>query len=165
MKHASLVAQIVALNGGKLIGKTRLQKTVYLLEECGMDGGFFFDYHNFGPFSVELASATDVAQFSKKIKIREKRGYHDVPYSIFETGEPSPKKLGALTAKSAKSLLKLMDAVTANDLEIAATLHFVNSEYDGEVDADDEVRELKPVKATDERLDRAHSLLEDLGLE
>jgi len=46
MNYEDIVVGIVALNAGRLVGKTRLQKTAYLLEKCGMNAEFNFGYHN-----------------------------------------------------------------------------------------------------------------------
>ena len=51
MNYPVAVTALVNLNGGRIVGKTRLQKTVYLLKECGIDLGFDFDYHHYGPYS------------------------------------------------------------------------------------------------------------------
>jgi len=34
---------------GELVGKVRLQKTVYLLDQIGMGSGFTYEYHHYGP--------------------------------------------------------------------------------------------------------------------
>ena len=96
MKEADLVVSIIALNGGKLVGRTRLQKVVYLLHQCGLDGDLDFDYDKFGPFSADLARATDVAKFQKRIREKKKTGYHEVPYFEFTTKEPPPPIMSAI---------------------------------------------------------------------
>ena len=47
------VADIVRDAGGKIVGRTRLQKIGYLLELSGLGEGFSFDYRHYGPFSEE----------------------------------------------------------------------------------------------------------------
>src|SRR5688572_18747783 len=58
---AQSVQQVVSLNGGKLIGKTRLQKSIYLLEAFQGGYGFDFDYHYYGPYSEEVSRAASDA--------------------------------------------------------------------------------------------------------
>ena len=67
-----VAVSIVALNDGELIGRTRLQKTAFLLERCGMDSGLEFDYRHYGPFSVDLARGCDDAEFDGRLKMVER---------------------------------------------------------------------------------------------
>ena len=48
-QDAADVAKVIELNGGELIGRTRLQKTFYFLERLGVGFGFDFQYHHYGP--------------------------------------------------------------------------------------------------------------------
>jgi len=161
MSHEDCIVGIVALNGGRLVGKTRLQKTVYLLEKRGMSVGFDFEYHNFGPFSVDVARATDFAKAEGRLDERPQQGFHGVPYSLFETPERAPDRLGKLSAGEASELLQIMGGYSAIELELAATMAFLADE--GESDVDSALIQLKPAKATEERIARAHNLLDELG--
>jgi len=159
-----LVVGLVALNNGEVVGKTRLQKLVYLLDQCGMESGFEFDYHNFGPFSSELARESDFASETGRLEAREKPGFHEVPYTTFRTIEPSPQNLGKLQADKARSLLGIMARYTALDLEIAATIDWFKDRSDrGAVN--EQVQSRKPIKATQERLDKGWRLLSELGIQ
>ena len=71
MDPVTLVVGLVALNGGQLVSKIRLQKTVYLLDACGLGSGLEFDYANFGPYSADLAQAADEALDSKCLARKE----------------------------------------------------------------------------------------------
>ncbi len=42
-------AEIVRDVGGRIVGRTRLQKIAYLLELAGFGVGFRFEYRHFGP--------------------------------------------------------------------------------------------------------------------
>lgn len=46
---------VAAVPGGELVGKVRLQKTVYLLDQLGLNSGFSYEYHHYGRYSEELA--------------------------------------------------------------------------------------------------------------
>jgi hypothetical protein len=158
-----LVVGLVALNGGEVVGRTRLQKLAYLLEKCGLKSEFEFEYHNFGPFSAELARESDFARLAGRISAEEKHGFHEVPYTVFTTVEKPPEKLGALASDRARELLGVMKGYTAVDLEIAATLDWFRDAGDrGRVNR--EVQERKPIKAVPERLERGWKLLGELGL-
>ena len=45
--------------GGAIVGKVRLQKIVYLLDQMGMNSGYSYEYHHYGPYSAELADSVD----------------------------------------------------------------------------------------------------------
>ena len=164
MNYEDIVVGIVALNSGRLVGKTRLQKTVYLLEKCGINAEFYFGYHNYGPFSVDVAHATDIALTQGRMNEIPQPGYHQVPYFIFETSEDEPQSVGDLSASKAKDLLKIMGNYSAIDLELAATIAFLDEDGVPDLNIDPHIRELKPAKATDERLETAHRLLNELGM-
>ena len=163
MNASDVAVGIVALSDGEFIGRTRLQKTVYLLDLAGMKSGLAFDYHNYGPFSAELAEAWDEADRSGRLEIGEKAGFHEVPYTIFKTKEGAPKKLGGLSSRKATELLEVLKPYSAVVLELAATIAFLREDqFPGDVI--EEVRTLKPLKATPERLRQAEHLLRELGL-
>lgn len=160
---SDLVVGIVALNSGRLVSKIRLQKTVYLLEECGLGSSLDFDYRYYGPFSAEVAQAADAAADAGRLCALERPGFHAVPYTVFETKEEPPKQLGELSAVRAQKLLKLMDGCSAVILELAATIAFLRR-YDLADDPVEKVKLLKPLKATRERLEKALQLHRALGL-
>lgn len=164
MNYEDIVVGIVALNAGRLVGKTRLQKTVYLLEKCDMNAEFDFGYHNYGPFSVDVAQATDFAVAQGRMTETPQPGYHEVPYFVFETLEDEPRSLGNLSSDTAKDFLNTMEKYSAIDLELAATIAFLDEAGVPDSDIDPHIRELKPAKATDDRLETAHRLLNELGM-
>lgn len=158
-----MVTDVVALSGGRLVGKTRLQKTVYLLDACGLGSGFDFEYHHFGPFSAELAEAADGAWVMGTVDQEPRTGSHGVPYVIFSTTAPKPGALGGMTAAEAERLLTLMGQHSALDLEVAATLHYLRANGYGD-GAEAELIVRKPLKATQERIDTAKRLLAQLNV-
>jgi hypothetical protein len=62
MADVNTVRRIVKLNGGRLTGKTRLQKSAYFLESYDVGFGLEFEYHHYGPYSEELASLAEDAR-------------------------------------------------------------------------------------------------------
>lgn len=163
MTGADVIASVVALNGGKLVGKTRLQKVVFLLDHCGLKSGFEFDYHNFGPFSAELAEAADFARAEGRVRVRERPGFHEVPYSEFTTSEKAPKRVGGLDSKTVQLHLQKMEQFSAVELELAATIAYLKDFGVTTKQVDQVVEKLKPLKATAERLKKAHTLLKEIG--
>src|SRR5262249_49914581 len=82
MDYVTPVAGLLKLNGGKLVGRTRLQKSVYLLKLSGIDLGFDFDYHYYGPYSEELAVAARDAEALDLIEVEWRNSYGN-EYAIF----------------------------------------------------------------------------------
>jgi hypothetical protein len=70
------LAKILHLNGGELIGKTRLQKSFYFLEKIGVGFGFNFQYHHYGPYSEELTTAAQDAIALGLVKQEKRVGSH-----------------------------------------------------------------------------------------
>ncbi len=171
MNAEDIVVGLIALNGGELVGRTRLQKQAYLLDRCGANFGLPYTYHHYGPYSFELAGGVDGARADGRIDIEEKRGRHGVPYAIFRCGEEAGRleRLGELPADEVRTLSEAMKGVSDIVLELAATIVFLRDEWDyygkGEVDAVEETKERKSLKATDERVARALALLRDLRLD
>jgi hypothetical protein len=115
-QESDLVPSVVALNGGTLVGKTRLQKTVYLLRRCGVDGDVEFEYHNFGPYSAKLAFLCDLAEAEGKIETEERRGFHDVPYTLFRTTVTPPQNICGKASNFVEDYLKTMSRYNAIEL-------------------------------------------------
>ena len=159
------IVGIIALNGGKLVGKTRLQKVMYLLDACGLDSGFEYDYHHFGPYSADVALAMDAAEMMSRVQSEEKPGFHSVPYVVYRTGEDGPKKIGEMNASDVVTKLSILESYSALVLELAATVCYLEREegYTRE-GAQREVVVRKAAKASKDRLDSANELLARLQL-
>ncbi len=162
MNPDEIAIAIVALNSGELGGKTRLQKTAYLLEACGMNSGLEFEYHYYGPYSFALAQGWEVAQLAKRLDVEPAPGRHGVPYMIFRSHGPKPEQIGALGRKDAERILQALKAEPDAVVELGATLHFLQRA--GFKDPERELKQRKPLTATPERLERARQLLAGLPL-
>ena len=152
------IAKVLLLNGRQLIGKTRLQKTVYFLEAMEAGFGFDFDYYHYGPYSEELSIASDDAVALGAIEIEWKASQRLQAYAVFRTELDCPGE--ALDAKR-KAILEVLDRYDSVSLELAATADFLKrtGEYE---DSWIETRNRKTTKATAERMERAKKLLRDL---
>jgi uncharacterized protein YwgA len=156
------IASLIKLNGGQIVGKTRLQKIVYLLGVLGHGFDIEFDYHNFGPFSSELAFAVDDAEALGYISTQEHGGFHAVPYTTYTAEFPCPS-LDRSDIRATESALKIMDRYSALVLELAATaVYLKNNGYP--TNYWDEVKRRKPSKAAPHLISMAESLLAELGL-
>lgn len=161
-----LVVETVALAGGELVGRIRLQKVVYLLDKLGMNSGAPFEYHHYGPYSEAISDAVTDAKFwghlSEAVSFRRVDG---APYSSFKTtpDSPAPTQLGDLSAEDAKNYLDKFAGQTSTVLELAATVHWL-AFVEKVPNWRDEIEARKAGKTNNGRLDKALELLRDLGL-
>jgi len=147
---ANDVASVIR-SAGKIVGRTRLQKTMSLLEMAGVGYGFAFDYYKFGPFSDELVISLDRAVDLKYITEDEKRASWGGRYSIFTAAESQP------TGDRARDeLIMLARDADAVALELAVTAAFLARE--GSPDAWQEVAARKPEKIDGQHLPEAKAL-------
>ncbi|WP_157234908.1 hypothetical protein [Methylosinus sp. LW4] len=152
---AQRAAEIIRDAGGRVVGRTRLQKIAYLLELSGVGTGFHFEYRHYGPYCEDLTSAIRSANRLGIAKEEEHPTSWGGFYSIFTTelassGEALPGRI-ELVQKAASA-----DPI---ELELAATAAFLFSV--GEVDPWGETERRKPEKAKD-RLERAKTLYASL---
>lgn len=151
----SPVAQVIRDAGGEIVGRTRLQKTVYLLALAGFETRFRFGYKHYGPYSEELAEAADLAAAFDLITEHEQGASWGGTYSIYiaPAGERSAQRNRVQLAREAAR----SDAVL---LELAATAAYLAQE--GKPQPWAETARRKPDKAANGRLDRAKELYAQL---
>ena len=135
-------ADIVKDAGGKVVGKTRLQKMAYLLEISGLGCGFSFEYRHYGPFSEDLANAVVIAQIADLITEEEHTAWWGGSYSTFKTTSDS---VNSNIDTARKQILELGMKANPISLELAATAAFLAKEGDSDPWAETERR--KPEKA------------------
>ncbi|MDL2298450.1 hypothetical protein LJC40_04825 [Synergistaceae bacterium OttesenSCG-928-D05] len=155
--EASLVVDVIKAAGGRLVGKTRLQKTIYLLQVAGWEAGFNYRYYHYGPYSEDLSDATNHGVYLGIVNEKEETTTWGGAYSIYSTTDKTPK------TKMSAPLTKLIEtAAKANSvvLELAATALYLHEE-EGIKDpwAETEIR--KSTKAQ-EHLNEAKALYQDL---
>jgi uncharacterized protein len=153
---AAFIAQVVALNGGKLIGKTRLQKTIYFLERKSLGYGFNFEYHYYGPYSEDVAIAANDARARNLIAVDKAYTQRGDAYAVFSLGDFD---LGSNVPQSSakEKVLRILAEYSAVVIELAATADFL--EASGYPDPWPETRLRKSAKATPERVELAKQLL------
>lgn len=159
-----LVVGTIALAGGELVGRIRVQKVVYLLDQLGLASGAPFEYHHYGPYSEAVSDAIADAKFWGELEeVVNFRVVDGAPYSTFKTSADAPEEIGELDAENARYYLERFAGCSSTVLELAATVHwlaFVENVPDWR--AEIEVR--KAGKTGNGRLQQALSLLTDIGL-
>lgn len=148
-------AAIVRDAGGRVVGRTKLQKIAYLLELCGLGEGFTFEYRHYGPYSEELAEAIEMAGAFGLVVQEDRHADWGGVYSIYTAQSIGPRSSGR--AQFARAAVQ----IGAVELELAATAAYLSS-VERSTDPWEETRKLKPEKATPQRLHAAKTALRDL---
>lgn len=166
MEREDIVAAILDAAGGQLTGRVRLQKVVYLLDRLGLQSGFDYDYHHYGPYSRDLDSATaDGRAFGLIEERHEHRQSDGAMYSVFELkGMATDEAFGRLGRVRAGELVQLFKQTNITVLELAATVDWLWRK-EGLNDWRAEVTRRKGAKVQGGRLEKAVALLERLGLQ
>ena len=151
--------------GGRLTGRVRLQKVVYLLDRLGLNSRFTYDYHHYGPYSRDLDIA--VADAKAFVGLEEKfehRVSDGARYSVFlYTKEVGAAAWGDLDRRRGETLVREFAGVPVTVLELAATIDWLWRE-EKIVDWRSELIRRKSVKVRNGKMERAVGLLDKLGL-
>ncbi|GEM90827.1 hypothetical protein [Oceanithermus desulfurans] len=154
------VVSIIEKAGGRVVGKTRLQKMVYIMEAAGIDMGYDYVYFHYGPYSedlsnhIEIATAMGIVKHTESLTADGKR-----KYSIYEIVKKTLDD--ATEADEQNLLLKKMNETDSITLELAATALYLKKE-EGYEDPWEETSRRKPRKATPERLEKAKKFYSEL---
>ena len=161
MTSPKALGEIISLAGGKIIGRTRLQKSVCALELTGLGYGFQFSYRHFGPYSEDLKIACDDADALGYIKENAEATSWGGWYSIFETNENANAEVSNSVQQKRQELLTLTANAKSVELELAITAAFLAK--NGVKDPWTEVAIRKPTKADPNKLKGAKILYKDIA--
>ncbi|MGE3874389.1 MAG: hypothetical protein AB7F74_15690 [Parvibaculaceae bacterium] len=145
-------ANIIRDCGGRVVGRTRLQKIAYLLELAGVGEGFHFEYRHYGPYSEDLTSATQLGELFETLQTEERRASWGGAYSVYTANRTDDE----VSIPARKSLARIAVDADPIELELAATAAFLQSE--GVQSAWEETKRRKPEKASSGRIARAKEL-------
>lgn len=160
------IPSLVMAAGGEVVGKIRLQKIVYLLDEMGLNSGFSYQYFHYGPYSADLAERVEDDVVFGQLQANQRRRVSDgvpyVAYSATKAGDGDGLETHMPIARL-RAALDEMQRQSATILELAATIHWLAAvEYVPEWKA--ELVRRKGAKARDGRDRKAFELLRTLGL-
>jgi uncharacterized protein len=151
-----VVADIVRDAGGRIVGRTRLQKSIFLLSLAGFEKQFRFAYRHYGPFSESLADVIDLAAAFDLISEQRGESSWGGTYSVYSVkGSPG--------ADASPRVRLLRESATADPilLELAATAGYLFKE-EGSKEPWAKTARLKPDKSANGRLERAKNLYHQL---
>jgi uncharacterized protein len=159
------VVAIIAAANGRLVSRVRMQKVAYLLDQLGMESGFDYQYHHYGPYSRDLDNAIlDAEAFGLVEETFENRQSDGARYSVFVTKSAATATfVESLIPRAAQQWVKRFTETNVTILELAATAHWL-SFIENVSDWRSEIVRRKGAKTENGRLDKALDLLKDLNL-
>lgn len=143
-------AAIVSDAGGRIVGRTRLQKVAFLLELAGLGEGFPFEYRHYGPYSEALAESIRAALAFDLVQERELPTSWGGMYSIYD----APQRPGYAGDASRMQFAQVAAKIDSIELELAATAAFIAVVERNEHPWEETARR-KPEKIEGGRLDKA----------
>lgn len=149
------LVSIIAIADGEIIGRTRLQKTAYLLELTGLGSGLPFAYKHYGPFSQELADTVEFAQLFGNLEEEQRKASWGGFYSVFTTNAEAVDSISDET----RQIVSIAKSANPISLELAATAAFLAKE--GYADPWQETANRKPDKVS--KLEDAKVLYAELS--
>ena len=155
-QKALSAALIIRDSGGRVVGRTRLQKIGYLLHAAGLEDNFSFVYKHYGPFSEDLAQYTRVGQLLGLLSETEQAAQWGGSYSTYTANLAQGEQVN----ESRVHLAQLAADADAVELELAATAVFLHKE--GYPDPWAETARRKPEKAEGGRIKKAKALYRQL---
>lgn len=162
-----IIASIVNTSPNKVLyGRIRIQKTVYLLDQLGLNSGFKYRYYHYGPFSSDIENSISDAKAFKRVEERfEYRQGDKARYSVFALGSDTPhlKEFGELDNKKVQKLVTKFSGVNSTILELAATANWL-VEHEKVSDWEVEITRRKTWKTENGNLEKAISLLKEINL-
>ena len=151
------IAHIVRDAGGRIVGRTKLQKLTFVLVSAGLESEIPFLYKHYGPFSEAVASASRDAHLLGFLREKEDPTSWGGFYSTYTVDETIPDDV-PLPRRQLASIANNADAV---ELELAATALFLAVEGKTQsVWLETERR--KPDKVSGGRLERAKLLYDQM---
>lgn len=167
MERCQLLGEVISAGDGQIVGRVRLQKVFYLLDQLGLESGFSYSYHHYGPYTSDLANAVADAKAFKLVSESTKhRATDGVGFSVYSLGDdfaPTDQRLGRLEKNEAARIMKKLQNYSATVLELAATIHWlINVEKVS--DWETELHRRKGMKTQRGRMEQAVELLQSLTL-
>ncbi len=155
-----LAAVIAAHPNGRVVGRTRLQKIVKLLQRLGLPTDYGYMLHFYGPYSEGLQAEVGLLEMMDLVE-EKLQGGKDGPQYYVIIAKPGAE-LEEVNRKYKGAIRTMHDAET-EVLEIAATYDAFGEIGMPHEQALEAVRRKKAKICTDQRVQEALELLRELG--
>lgn len=160
-KFRYLAGVVAAHEGRKVVGRTRLQKTMKLLQRLGFPTDYNFVLFFYGPYSEGIKSDLGLLEVLELADEKQEFGMDGNPYYVItakDQADLSDQIKGFLPQ------IKLMEQSDLAPLELAATYDSFRETGSGHDDALARLRRKKGPKCTEENLKKSFQLLKELSL-
>ncbi len=118
-----IAARLVDEAGGRLVGRTRLQKVACLAKLAGYLPEFDFEYRHYGPFSEALAGSMEIAAGLHLVNEKEEKADWGGWYSVYSKTDLTP--VGHDNGR--RHFVSEAAKISPITLELAATAAFLNA--------------------------------------
>lgn len=158
-----LAGLIAAHEGGRVDGRLRLQKTVYLLQEAGVPLGYDFTMLHYGPYSEGLRAETRMLTKIRLLEEDERDVHVGTRFRLTAT-EEARMLAPVVDELDAAEKLRTIAAADTDTLELAATYRYYRELGYAEDEAIRALRSKKAGKVSDRSEAQALDLLDRLGI-
>lgn len=155
-----LAAIIAGHPNHEVVGRTRLQKTVWLLQRLGMPTDYVYSLHFYGPYSEEVKADIGLAQQFGLITETARRTLDGTEYFVLS----ATRDVTLPEFERFRGFVEQISAEDATVLELAATYDAFRAMHLTHEDALDNLRQMKGDKCASGREKRALDLLRKLNL-
>ena len=160
----TVLASVIASADGEIVGRVRLQKMIFLLQQQKFICDVPFRYHHYGPFSRKVDQAIDKAKALGIIKEELKQRSGDgADYSVFHSNFKAHQSGPFEDKVLFKNMLDIMKKHSSTVLELAATIYWLQH-FECVGDWSDELVVRKGKKVENGRKEMALEALSELGL-
>lgn len=158
-----LAGLIAAHRDGKVDGRLRLQKTVYLLQAAGVPLGYDFKMLHYGPYSEGLRADCRILINLDLAREAEQNVQTGTRFSLTATEEATMLAL-VVEEWNAAEKLQTIEAADTDTLELAATYRYYRELGYAEDEAMRALRSKKAGKVSEPAEAQALELLDRLGI-
>jgi uncharacterized protein YwgA len=136
IRRVALLVEIADRKSGRpgRLGKTAMQKLVYLLQELsGQDFGYRFHLYTYGPYEAGIMRDVSYAESLRYLALEydPEQGYEIKPGELAGDLASERAELQREVGADLNKLFATFGDLTARELELRATLVFIDREHDG----------------------------------
>lgn len=163
-KFRWLAAVIAAHPDHRVIGRTRLQKTVRLLQRLGAPLEYDYMIHFYGPYSEGVQADIGLLERIGLVQETERTAQDGSTYFVLEATEPARKLAIYSEVQKFRKPIQILSNCDAVVLELAATYDAFRELGENHKTALTRLKRKKGSKCEKGRTEKALQLLGELGL-
>lgn len=161
MEDYVMLAGVVAAHPNKkVVGRTRLQKTIKLLQRLGLPTSYGYSSYFYGPYSEDLQADMSLLDLVGLVEEEEHESAEGNRYYVME----AKKDFLTPEVDALQSQIKVISRANAVVLELAATYDAFRDKGSTHEDALKMLRSKKADKCSEKNVEKALKLLRSLNL-